>query len=56
LEPKKQAQQFILAEKKGIPWVIIPGNDGSFVLRNIATRMNTENLDIKAAVSMIKDS
>ncbi|MDR2701716.1 MAG: histidine--tRNA ligase [Spirochaetaceae bacterium] len=50
LEPKKLTQQFMLAEKKGIPWVIIPEDDYSrFTLRNIAARENKESLDVEDA-------
>jgi histidyl-tRNA synthetase len=39
LEPKTPGQQFMLAEKKGVPWVIVPALDGEgFTLRNIARR------------------
>jgi histidyl-tRNA synthetase len=43
LESKKISQQCILAEKKGIPWMIIPDYaNGTFTLRNIASRENRE--------------
>jgi histidyl-tRNA synthetase len=51
LEPKKLTQQFILAEKKGIPWVIIPEGE-TLTLRNIAARENTEGLDVEAAAAL----
>jgi histidyl-tRNA synthetase len=41
LEPKKLSQQFVLAEKKGIAWAVIPAG-GGITLRNIATRENRE--------------
>ncbi|MDR2552953.1 MAG: histidine--tRNA ligase [Treponema sp.] len=58
LEPKKQTQQFILAEKKGIPWVIIPGTEDAggfdrFTLRNIAARENREGLDAETAARIM---
>ena len=57
LAPGKLTQQFILAEKKGIPWVIIPDYAaGRFTVRNIARRENRENLDIETAVKIIKTS
>jgi hypothetical protein len=43
----------MLAEKKGIPRVIIPGAEGSLTLRNIKDRNNTEGLDIETAGSII---
>jgi histidyl-tRNA synthetase len=52
LEPKKLAQQFILAEKKSIPWVIIPEGE-KLSLRNIASRENTEGLDPEGAAALI---
>jgi histidyl-tRNA synthetase len=52
LEPKKLTAQFILAEKKGIPWVIIPQGE-KFTLRNIAARQNTEGLDAEAAAALL---
>ncbi|MDR2661399.1 MAG: histidine--tRNA ligase, partial [Treponema sp.] len=51
LEPKKLTHQFILAEKKGIPWVIIPEGE-TLTLRNIAARENTEGLDLEAAAAL----
>ena len=55
LEAKKVGQQFALAEKKGIAWVIIPDyNTGSLTLRNIEARKNYENLNIEGVISLIK--
>jgi len=55
-EPKKNTQMFILAEKKGIPWVIIPNYDtGRFTLRDIAQRKSREDLDIDTAAKIIKN-
>jgi histidyl-tRNA synthetase len=53
LEPKKMSQQFILAEKKGIGWALIPGDDG-LTLRNIATRENKEGLSVTQAMAALK--
>jgi histidyl-tRNA synthetase len=54
LEEKKPAQQFALAEKKGIPWVIIPDYAGSRIsLRNIERRENLEDLKFEEAASLI---
>jgi histidyl-tRNA synthetase len=55
LEPKKLTQQFMLAEKKGIPWMIIPEGDYSrFTLRNITSRENKEGLDIEGAAEYLR--
>ena len=57
LEEKKPAQQFVLAEKKGILWVIIPDyTNGRFTLRNIERREDLENQDIETAAKIIKES
>ncbi|MDR1506565.1 MAG: histidine--tRNA ligase [Treponema sp.] len=53
LEPKKLSQQFVLAEKKGIAWAVIPGN-GGITVRNIATRENTEGLSAAQAAALLK--
>jgi histidyl-tRNA synthetase len=52
LEIRKPVQQFMAAEKKGIPWVIIPG-DGVLTLRNIEGRKNNEAPDVEAAAALI---
>jgi histidyl-tRNA synthetase len=58
LEPRKLAQQYMAAEKKGIPWMVLPGDSavpGSGpTLRNLATRENREGLDIEAIAELIK--
>jgi histidyl-tRNA synthetase len=56
-EAKKLSQQFILAEKKGIPWVIIPGEDpasGVLNLRELAVRRDRENLSFEEALEILK--
>jgi histidyl-tRNA synthetase len=54
LEPKKITQQFVLAEKKGISWVLVPDYDqGLFTLRNIAGRENTEHADFEKVIEII---
>ena len=51
---KKITSQFILAEKKGIPWVIVPeGENGRFTLRNIRTRESREGLDAEAVAAAV---
>ncbi|MDR2768920.1 MAG: histidine--tRNA ligase [Treponema sp.] len=53
-EPVKLTQQFILAEKKGIPWVLVPPHDEKpLLLRNIARRADTEISGAEAAVPFI---
>jgi histidyl-tRNA synthetase len=52
-EPKKLSQQFVLAEKKGIAWALIPG-EGGLTLRNIATRENREGLSVRQAAAALK--
>ena len=56
LEVKKTSQQFMLAEKKGIPWAVIPDYAaGCFTLRNIAGRENRDNVDFETAAAIIKN-
>jgi histidyl-tRNA synthetase len=52
-EPKKLTQQFILAEKKGIPWVIISESPPALTLRNLAGRENREGLSFEEIVQNI---
>jgi histidyl-tRNA synthetase len=54
LEPAKPVQQFILAEKKGIPWAVT-AEDGAekLTLRNIAARENHEGLSLDEAARLI---
>jgi histidyl-tRNA synthetase len=58
LEEKKLTQQYIAAEKKGIPWMILPGESAAsgsgLTLRNLATRENREGLDIEAVTELLK--
>ncbi|MDR0554441.1 MAG: histidine--tRNA ligase [Treponema sp.] len=54
---KKLSGQFVLAEKKGIPWVIIPGeNPGAdpMTLRELERRQDRENLSFDEAVALLK--
>jgi len=55
LEPKKAAQQYMLAEKKGIPWAVIAEGNG-VTLRNLATRTDMKGLAVSEAVSVIRAS
>jgi histidyl-tRNA synthetase len=55
---KNLVKQFVLAEKKGHKWVIIPGADplhGPLTLRNLVTRQNKEGLSVDEVVSAIKE-
>jgi histidyl-tRNA synthetase len=54
LEPKTPGQQFMLAEKKGVPWVIVPASDGEgFTLRNIASREDRACFSVSEAAAFI---
>ncbi|MDR3247718.1 MAG: histidine--tRNA ligase [Treponema sp.] len=55
-EAKKLTQQFILAEKKGARWVIIPGNNpaGPLTLRELAARRDRENLSVDEAAAILR--
>jgi histidyl-tRNA synthetase len=59
-EAKKLTQQFILAEKKGARWVIIPAGespqDGPLTLREIARRQDREHLSWEEAARIIKEA
>jgi histidyl-tRNA synthetase len=55
-EAKKLTQQFILAEKKGIRWVIIPGEGGGpLTLREINLRRDQENLKVEDIIAIIQN-
>jgi histidyl-tRNA synthetase len=54
LERKKLTQQYMTAEKKGIPWMIIPGDSDGLTLRNLASRENREGLSLEAIAELIK--
>jgi histidyl-tRNA synthetase len=54
LESKKPAQQFILAEKKGIPWAVLADEGAkTLTLRNIIGRKSREGLSIEEAAKLI---
>jgi histidyl-tRNA synthetase len=56
-DSKNLVKQFVLAEKKGHQWVIIPGADPlhtPLTLRNLVTRKNQENLSVEQAVKAIQ--
>ena len=53
---KHLVRQFVLAEKKGLRWLVIPGENsphGPFTLRDIAARQNHEGLSVEEAVKVI---
>ncbi len=57
-DSKNLVKQFVLAEKKGYQWVIIPGEEplhSPLTLRNLVTRKNQENLSVEKVVSIIKN-
>jgi histidyl-tRNA synthetase len=55
-DPRKLTQQFILAEKKGLRWVLIPGDDpaGPFTLRDITRREDRENLSFDDVLDLVR--
>ncbi len=57
LEEKKLTQQFVLAEKKGASYIILPGQDPQkdpLSLRVIASRENRENLTVGDIIEFIR--
>jgi histidyl-tRNA synthetase len=55
-EAKSLTQQFILAEKKGARWVIVPGESpkSPLRLRDLAVRKDREALSLEEALAIIK--
>ncbi|MDR3160510.1 MAG: histidine--tRNA ligase [Spirochaetaceae bacterium] len=59
LEPKKLTQQFIQAEKRGVRWVLIPGEkplSSPLTLRELAQRKDRECLSWEEAMSIINET
>jgi histidyl-tRNA synthetase len=67
-DPRKLTQQFVLAEKKGARWVVIPpdrpggtgmpdaaGIEGGLTLRDLSRRENREHLSAEEIINIIKD-
>jgi histidyl-tRNA synthetase len=58
-EKKKLSRQFQMAEKKGIPFALICGEEemekGTITLKDLETRKSYENLDIPKIAQRIKD-
>jgi histidyl-tRNA synthetase len=55
-DAKQLVKQFVLAEKKGLRWIIIPGKDplkDPLTLRDIAARQNREGLSPAEIVNII---
>lgn len=56
LEPGKLTKQFILAEKKGARWLLIPGDAplaGPLTLRDLQKRENKEGLSLEEAIRIV---
>ncbi|MDR3302474.1 MAG: histidine--tRNA ligase [Spirochaetaceae bacterium] len=54
-EAKKLLTQFVMAEKRGIRWVIVPSAEGaaSWTLRDIRTRTNREGLSLAELIEAL---
>ena len=52
----KLTKQFMLAEKKGASWLVIPGDDplGPLTLRDLAKRENREGLSVEEAAALVR--
>jgi histidyl-tRNA synthetase len=56
LEAKKLTQQFVLAEKKGAQWVVIPGEkpaESPLTLRELKTRRDRTDLSFEEAAVVL---
>ncbi|MDR0623100.1 MAG: histidine--tRNA ligase [Treponema sp.] len=56
---KQLVKQFMLAEKKGIKWLIIPGENfpqGSLTLRDLEARQNREGLSAEEIIALVRDA
>jgi histidyl-tRNA synthetase len=55
---EKLTKQYMIAEKKGIQWLVIPPSEnplrGNLTLRNLAARENSASLPVEEAVSRLK--
>ncbi|QQO08013.1 histidine--tRNA ligase [Breznakiella homolactica] len=57
LEPKKMVQQYVLAEKKGARWLIIPGDplrENDLGLRDLRSRETRENISLDEITTILK--
>jgi histidyl-tRNA synthetase len=53
----KLVKQFVLAEKKGLRWILVPGENPlqeSLTLRDLQTRKNQEGLSFEAALELLR--
>jgi histidyl-tRNA synthetase len=50
---KALIRQFVQAEKKGIPWVLIPAGEG-LTLRDIRARQNREGLSVRDVIGIVR--
>jgi len=56
---KQPVKQFVLAEKKGLRWMVIPGEAplrDTFTLRDLAARQNREGLYVEEAAKIILEN
>jgi len=55
LDTKHLVKQFVLAEKKGLRWMVIPGEkpQDTFTMRDLGARKNREGLSVGEAVKII---
>jgi histidyl-tRNA synthetase len=56
---KHLVKQFVLAEKKGLRWMIIPGGNplaDPLTLRDLAGRKNHEALTVTQAITILEDN
>jgi histidyl-tRNA synthetase len=54
---RQPVKQFMLAEKKGIKWLIIPGEnfpDGPLTLRDLGARQNREGLSVEEIIAIVR--
>jgi len=57
LEKGKPARQYALAEKKGVKWLIIPGEsplEDPLAVRDLVKRENREGLSLADIVTMFR--
>jgi histidyl-tRNA synthetase len=50
---KSLIRQFVQAEKRGIPWVVIPA-EGGLTLRDVGARQNREGLSVREVIDLVK--
>jgi histidyl-tRNA synthetase len=59
-EQRKPVQQFTLAEKKGIEWVLVAGKEeldlGKLTLRKLSERENIEGLSVEGAIEAVRSA